>query len=260
MLATGHYGATLIKDKIGRMTFALTSGLALLLLSVGCAPNRPSFPSQEVKNVVPESHEAPVGQRYVPTGGNPDVALDTSTGTLCRTIEPTPGTTDKYARLPMCGAVSPSAAVPVKFAWDKALQASPLSASCYQTKSLLPSYSETTPSTMRVTSGCIITNLTAKPEPLVGSVLYSAILRDPDGKTTRRTNVSFASSETVVPAHGHIEGGLWLNTDCAPKQSPEACLKAWLGNSTELILTADNVGPKAHITMDRDSDPLGIRK
>jgi len=197
----------------------------------------------------------------MPTGGNPEIALDTLSGTLCRTVEPTAGATDKYAKLPMCGAdESSSPAVPVTFAWDEALKEAPLSASCYRAKSLLPSYSVTTPTTMRVTSSCIITNPTAKPEPLLGAVTYSAILRGPDGKTTRRANVSLASSESIVPAHGHIEGGLWLNTDCAPKQSPAECLKTWLGNSTELILTADTIGAKAHITMDRDSDPLGILK
>jgi hypothetical protein len=248
------------------MPFALKSGLALgpvfgfLLFSVGCKPNNSPLPSQEVKNVTPEPRDASRSQRFMPTGGNPEIALDTSSGSLCRTIEPTPEATDKYAKLPMCGAESLSPAVQAVFVWDKALKEAPLSASCYQAKSLLPSYSATTPPTMRVTSNCIITNLTAKPEPLAGAVSYSAILRRPDGETTRRAHVSLASSESVVPAHGHIEGGLWLNTDCAPKQSPAECLRTWLGNSTELILTAETTGPKAHITMDRDSDPLGILK
>ena len=117
------------------------------------------------------------------------------------------------------------------------LKGTPLSASCYRAKSLLPSYSTATPATMQVTSGCIITNDTAKAEPLVGAVSYNAILRGPDSKMTRREHVSLASSETVVPAHGHIEGGLWPNTDCSTKRSPAECLKAWLGNSTEFILT-----------------------
>ena len=196
----------------------------------------------------------------MPTGSNPEIALDTLSGTLCRTIEPTTGATDKYAKLPMCGAESSSPPMPVKFAWNEALKGAPLSASCYQAKSLLPSYSTTTPATMQVTSGCIITNNTEKAEPLVGAVSYNAILRGPDGKTARREHVSLASSETVVPAHGHIEGGLWPNTDCSTKQSPAECLKAWLGNSTELILTNPTGAAKAHVTMDRDSDPLGILK
>lgn len=248
------------------MSFTLKSGLALtpifatLLFSVGCTPDKPSLPSQKVESVTPEPRDASQGHRFMPTGGNPEIALDTLSGTLCRTVGPTTGATDKYAKLPMCGVVSSSQAVPVTFAWDKALKEAPLSASCYQAKSLVPFYSVTTPTTMRVASGCIITNLKANPEPLVGAVSYSAILRGPDGKATRRANVSLASSESVVPAHGHIEGGLSLNTDCAPKQSPAECLKTWLGNSTELILTADTTGAKAHITMDRDSDLLGILK
>jgi hypothetical protein len=249
------------------MSFTPKSGLALtpifatLLFSVGCTPDKPSLPLQKVESVTPELREASQGHRFMPTGGNPEVALDTLNGTLCRTVEPTTGATDKYVKLPMCGADEASSpAVPVIFAWDAALKRVPLSARCYQAKSLVPFYSVTTPTTMRVASGCIITNLTGKPEPLAGPVIYSAILRGADGKTTRRANVSLASSESVVPAHGNIEGGLSLNTDCAPKQSPAECLKTWLGNSTELILTADTTGAKAHITMDRDSDPLGILK
>jgi hypothetical protein len=119
------------------------------------------------------------------TGGNPEIALDTMSGTLCRTIEPTTGATDKYAKLPMCGAESPSPGMPVNFAWNLALKGAPLSASCYRAKSLLPSYSTSTPATMRVTSGCIISNNTAKAELLVGAISYNAILRGPDGKTTR---------------------------------------------------------------------------
>jgi hypothetical protein len=245
------------------MSFTLKSGLALtpvfatLLLSVGCTADKPSLPPQKVESVTPEPRDASKGQRFIPTGSNPEIALDTLTGTLCRTVEPTSGATDKYAKLPTCGVDPSPRAIPVKFAWDKALREAPLSASCSQEKSLVPFYSVTTPTTMRVASGCIINNLKADPEPLVGSVIYDAFLRGPDGKTTRRANVSLASSETVVPSHGNIEGGLSLNTECAPKQSPTECLKAWLGSSTELILIADATGAKAHITMDRDSAPLG---
>jgi hypothetical protein len=177
------------------MSFAVKSGLALapvlglLLFPMGCTPNKSVSSLQEVKNVPPEPRDASGGHRFLPTGGNPEIALDTSSGTLCRTIEPTPGATDKYAELPICGAESSTPAVPITFAWDKALKEAPLSASCYRAKSLLPWYSETTPPTMRVTSGCIITNLTAKPEPLLGAVSYSGILREPDGKTTRRADV-----------------------------------------------------------------------
>jgi len=233
---------------------------ATLLGLVGCTADKPSPPSQKVESVTPERPDASQGHRFAPTGGNPEIALDTMSGTLCRTIEPTTGATDKYAKLPMCGAESPSPAMPVNFAWNLALKGAPLSASCYRAKSLLPSYSTSTPATMRVTSGCIISNNTAKAELLVGAISYNAILRGPDGKTTRREHVSLASSETVVPAHGHIEGGLWPNTECSTKQPPAECLKAWLGNSTELILTDPTGAAKAHITMDRDSDPLGILK
>jgi len=248
------------------MPLTLKSGLliptfATLLGLVGCTADKPSPSPQKVESVTPEPSDASQGHRFAPTGANPEIALDTLSGTLCRTIEPTTGATDKYAKLPMCGAEPASSpATPVKFAWNEALKGAPLTASCYRAKSLVPGYSTTTPATMEVTSGCIITNNTAKVEPLVGAVSYTAILRGPDGKTTRRDHVSLASSETTVPAHGHIEGGLWPNTECSTKQPPAECLKVWLGNATELILTDPTGAAKAHITMDRDADPLGLFK
>ncbi len=97
------------RGKIGRMPFSLKSGLlipafATLLGLVGCTADKPSPPPQKAESLTPEPSDASQGHRFVPTGANPEIALDTLSGTLCRTIAPTTGATDKYAKLPMCGA------------------------------------------------------------------------------------------------------------------------------------------------------------
>ena len=130
------------KGKIGRMPLTLKSGLliptfATLLGLVGCTADKPSPSPQKVERT-PEPSDASQGHRFAPTGANPEIALDTLSGTLCRTIEPTTGATDKYAKLPMCGAEPASSpATPVKFAWSEALKGAPLTASCYRAKSLV---------------------------------------------------------------------------------------------------------------------------
>ncbi len=239
----------------------LLGALCLVLSLIGCkSANQGAGQSPKADTTPTATREAAPAQRFVPAGGSPEVALDTQKGTLCRTVPATPGSSDKYASLPMCGSSESSSATPIVFAWDKARHDAPLEASCYLATNLLPWYSANTPSTMRVTSGCTIQNRTEKEQPLVGSTSYDAILRGSDGKTTRRTHVNLASGETVIPAHGHIEGGLWPNADCAPNQSAADCLKSWIGDAKELILTSEITGLKAHVMMDRDSDPLGILK
>jgi hypothetical protein len=50
----------------------------------------------------PEKQDAPCAARFVPTGNDPDIALDTQTGTLCKTV---PNTTNHaYESLPACNA------------------------------------------------------------------------------------------------------------------------------------------------------------
>jgi hypothetical protein len=113
---------------------------------------------------------------------------------------------------------------------------------------------------MTVASGCIIENLTDKEQSLAGSVIYDALLLDPNGGTIRKSHVNFASNATSVTAHGRIEGGLSIYSDCPANGVAAECLKKWLGKARELILVGSIGVPKAHVTMDRDSDPLGILK
>jgi hypothetical protein len=238
----------------------LLLGLALALGLAGCTAGRNAAPQKA--DVAPHITPSVAGQRFAPTGSDPEIALDTESGSLCRTVALTPRSAGKYAKLPMCAtgdAASISQPV-VSYSWDSGLKSAPLEASCFRTKSVLPLYSRGSSPSMTVTSACIIENRTARDQPLVGSIAYDAILRAPDGGMVRRTKVSLASSEKVIPAHGRIEGGLWTNTECPSGESPASCLGNWLGNANELILVAEGARAVVYVRMDRDKDPLGILK
>lgn len=228
--------------------------LCALFALIGCTDTskRTPAPSHRAGDVaaIPAARAAPA-QRFVPTGNNPAIALDTQTGRLCRTIVPTTGSHDKYAGLPLCTSTKAVPPTPVPFAWDKGVQNAPLEVSCSLTKNLLRFYPVNSLGKMSVTPSCTIKNRTSKDVALVRSTNYDAFFREPDGKTTRRSHVNLASSKTVVPAHRQIQGGLFLGFNCSTKESPQACLKSWLGGSREFVLTADGRA-KARVTMNRD--------
>jgi hypothetical protein len=48
--------------------------------------------------------DVPCAARYLPVGGNIDIALDTQTGALCKTFVSGENKDDRYARLPVCSA------------------------------------------------------------------------------------------------------------------------------------------------------------
>lgn len=167
----------------------------------------------------------------------------------------------KYSKLPMCipEGPAPTAQPETTFAWASQASKAPLEASCYLAKDLLPMYSESKPPTMAVTSGCIIENRSSSEQPLMGSLSYDAILHKTDGTMVRIKKVNLASGEKTIPAHGRIEGGFWPNVECSSQQAPASCLETWLNGATELMLVTNGSTPVAHLRMNRDNDPLGIR-
>lgn len=44
----------------------------------------------------------PCTARYLPVGSDPDIALDTQTGALCKTFVSGDNKDDRYARIPVC--------------------------------------------------------------------------------------------------------------------------------------------------------------
>lgn len=50
--------------------------------------------------------DIPCTARYLPVGNNPDIALDTQTGVLCKTFVSGENKDDRYARLSVCSAAA----------------------------------------------------------------------------------------------------------------------------------------------------------
>jgi hypothetical protein len=72
------------------MRFELFVTLALVILSCACQ-----------KTQSKQNADRPCAARYLPVGDNPDIALDTQTGMLCRTFDDTSAPTG--FRDPACG-------------------------------------------------------------------------------------------------------------------------------------------------------------
>jgi glucose dehydrogenase len=120
-----------------RMIFLLGT-LFLTILSVACSDLSKDQSKEQPKE------EAPCTARFVPVGNNPDIALDTQTGSLCRTVADTNdplgirdpndktwvrGTgdekADKYASLPVCNNATIAAStkrIPTFAEWQKSQQ------------------------------------------------------------------------------------------------------------------------------------------
>jgi hypothetical protein len=68
------------------MRAALLFALVFTLFDNGCSD---LLKDQSKRNAGSNQQEQPCTVRYAPVGNNPDIALDTQTGTLCRTIADT---------------------------------------------------------------------------------------------------------------------------------------------------------------------------
>jgi hypothetical protein len=123
------------------------SVLPLIMVLIGCENVRPGSSRK------PEEQQQPsaTSSRFQLVGNNPEIALDTQRGTLCRTIPAQPGAADRYAKLPLCSAEeSPSERVSIDpKQWDDA----PLTVSCYRNKNLLPFFLTAKPGKKEVTPG-----------------------------------------------------------------------------------------------------------
>ncbi len=86
------------------MNSLLPFAVILIAGGIACSDLSNDSPKKDAKQ------DAPCSARYVPVGNNPDVALDTQTGSLCRTVPEIAGSSsgattqnpDKYASLPAC--------------------------------------------------------------------------------------------------------------------------------------------------------------
>jgi hypothetical protein len=119
-------------------TILLLAAALVTVFSIACSDLLRDHSKEQLKQ------ESPCTARFVPVGNNPDIALDTQTGTLCRTVgdanDPlgirNPGDKtwirgagdekpDKYTRLPVCSKVivaAPPNRVPSFAEWKKSQQ------------------------------------------------------------------------------------------------------------------------------------------
>jgi hypothetical protein len=68
------------------MNVVLLAAMLFTLFSNACTD---LWKDQSKQNENSKQQETPCAARYVPVGNNPEIALDTQTGTLCRTIADT---------------------------------------------------------------------------------------------------------------------------------------------------------------------------
>jgi hypothetical protein len=238
--------------------------LFVALFMIGCEQlRRDKQKSQEEgqrssaeRRSAPASNVTPL-PRFQSVGNNPEIALDTQSGRLCRTVAAQRGSTDRYAKLPMCNREEPPLE---RVSIDERLwNSATIAANCYRTKNLLPWVLAADANKKEVIPGCLIDNLTDQEQPL-DRTDFGAVLRLPDGTMYLRQHVYLASSEKKIPPKGRVEGGLWIDHRCDVGQPDADCLDAALMGATDLLLTNEKAGIRYRVRMDRDTDPLGIRK
>jgi len=187
----------------------------------------------------------PASGRYLPTGSDPRVALDTQTGRLCRTVE----AADYRADLPQCGKEDAEQVVQVDVdprSWADA----EITVTCSAKEHLLAAYSMDGKG-KQVTRNCTIKNLTNKTVPLAAFDKVRALFRLPDGRVIRGY-AYLGSQHHEIPAHGTIDSaGLFAGkNDCPIAQSDFDCADAKVMQSRELLITDTVSGVRYHILIE----------
>lgn len=196
------------------------------------------------------SQSPPVHARFVPTGADPAVALDTETGRLCRTVPadwfeenaPEPG---KYVNLPICTAAEHSDTSSMvstgidASAWEKY----EVVVTCPPDKTW-EMYPVEKPGKKQVTINCTIRNRTDRNLPFgARPPRFEAVIRAGSGSAVRpEQKIYLASSNVAIPARGQIEGGLFVDHTCETAVPNLDCFEAGLQNAKELLLTDLNTG------------------
>ena len=206
-----------------------------------------------------ESKKAPqpIAGRFLPTGSDATVALDTQSGRLCRTT----ATAGNHADLPLCSQgvgqqVSPGGET------DQAEQVSvdpglfkntEIAVTCSTRDHLLPMYPIDTKDRKEVALNCSIRNFTDHAVPLPAPAKVNAVFRLHNGQAVRVPHVYLGSQQQEIPARGEIpEAGLFLGhaNNCPAAQSDHDCAQTELMNSNELLLTDTSNGVRYHVRVE----------
>jgi hypothetical protein len=222
-------------DKIG-----VVFSCIIILCSCGCESRKPAPQSGR------EGTQAAAG-RFVPTGSDPTVALDTQTGRLCRTTSTVGG----HADLPQCGDGKAEQVEQVNVdpkVWENA----EIAVTCSGKDHLLPTYPMDAKGEKNVVLNCTIKNLTNKTVPLAAPAKVDALLHLRKGQAVRVPSVYLGSNQHVIPARGEVrEAGLFLrHHNCPARQSDYDCVQAELMNTSELLLTDTSNGVHYHMRIE----------
>jgi len=82
----------------GSVEFFCFLAVMFVILNFACADQQKASQQKDISTSCTN--------RFVPVGNNPEIALDTQTGALCRTVAADDKNPDKYATVPVCSATS----------------------------------------------------------------------------------------------------------------------------------------------------------
>jgi hypothetical protein len=221
--------------------------MSRISVTIACLVILSSFACESHK-AMPQKPGATAG-RFVPTGSDPNVALDTKSGRLCR-ISRAAG---NHPDLPMCGQpdVEPRDELEEVDANPEIWERAEIAVTCSGKDKLLPWSPLDANGRKQVILDCELKNLTATPVSLLAPSKVDALLRLRDGRILRVQNVYLGSGEHQISSRGNIHGGLWLgHRYCPSVQSDYDCAQAQLMNASELMLTDTDTGIRYHVTVE----------
>lgn len=210
-----------------------------------------------------QSQKAPqsAAGRFVPTGSDATVALDTKTGRLCRTT----ANAGNHADLPLCsegqgqkgehaGSEGDAGRVDQVSVDPKVFDNAEIAVTCSGKEHFLPMYPMNAQGRKEVTLNCNIKNLTGHTVPLPAPAKVDALFRLHNGQVIRVPHVYLGSQQHEIPARGEIrDAGLFLGHDrnCPADQSDYDCAQTELMNSDELLLTDTSNGVRYHVRVEQ---------
>jgi hypothetical protein len=122
---------------------------------------------------------------------------------------------------------------------------------CSRTKGILQMYSAGGAKDKELTLSCVFRNQTARAIPFdARPPRFEGLLHLPDGSTFRPTyDLYVASAQKQIPAHGQIEGGMFIHHPCKSATPDAECLESGLLRAEELFLTDHNTKARYRIAV-----------
>lgn len=212
----------------GRLPSACVLAVLIVSLSLLCGcESKKQFTTTKSES----GSYRPSAGRYVPSGSDARVALDTQTGRLCRTT----AKANDHPDLPQCGEASVESEQLQEVDADTSKwNSAEVKATCFSRKDLIAWYP--LDGGKNIPLICTVENLTGKAVPLSEYDKVEALFRLPDSRVVR-SRAYLSSRQKEIPAHGEIEGGLTVDRNCTLSESNYDCVQTQLMKAKELLLT-----------------------